>query len=109
MQEAFFCCFFFSETNGSVHDTEAAMRGDESVVEAFLKKKFIFFYFFFLNGYSFGNLTVVSSRMELNFEPNSSVLSCATVRGEKKQTEKTQRSDESRRKQCLERLWLLDC
>lgn len=30
------------------------------------------------------NLTVVSSRMELNFEPNSSVLSCAGVRGEKK-------------------------
>ncbi len=32
----------------------------------------------------FRNLTVVSSRMELNFEPNSSVLSCARVRGEKK-------------------------
>lgn len=31
----------------------------------------------------FRNLTVVSSRMELNFEPNSSVLSCARVRGEK--------------------------
>lgn len=31
----------------------------------------------------FRNLTVVSSRMELNFEPNSSVLSCAGVRGEK--------------------------
>lgn len=37
----------------------------------------------FLMGGLFGNLTVVSSRMELNFEPNSSVLSCARVRGEK--------------------------
>lgn len=36
------------------------------------------------NGGLFRNLTVVSSRMELNFEPNSSVLSCARVRGEKK-------------------------
>lgn len=35
------------------------------------------------NGDLFRNLTVVSSRMELNFEPNSSVLSCARVRGEK--------------------------
>ena len=48
------------------------MRGDASVAEACV------FY-----GDLFGNLTVVSSRMELNFEPNSSVLSCAGVRGEK--------------------------
>lgn len=61
-----------SETNGSVQNTEADMRGDASVAEACV------FY-----GDLFGNLTVVSSRMELNFEPNSSVLSCARVRGEK--------------------------
>lgn len=40
------------------------------------------------NGDLFRNLTVVSSRMELNFEPNSSVLSCATVRGEKNRQKK---------------------
>lgn len=68
--------------------TEADWRGDASVTEAGV-----------FNGDLFGNLTVVSSRMELNFEPNSSVLSCARVRGEKKQTEKMQRSDESQRKQ----------
>lgn len=60
------------ETNGSVQDTEADMRGDASVTEACA-----------FNGDLFRNLTVVSSRMELNFEPNSSVLSCARVRGEK--------------------------
>lgn len=61
-----------SETNGSVQNTEADMRGDVSVTEACV-----------FNGDFFRNLTVVSSRMELNFEPNSSVLSCARVRGEK--------------------------
>lgn len=61
-----------SETNGSVQNTEADMRGDASVTEACV-----------FNGDLFRNLTVVSSRMELNFEPNSSVLSCARVRGEK--------------------------
>lgn len=66
----------FLETNGSVQDTEADMRGDASVTEACV-------FGFFFNGDSFRNLTVVSSRMELNFEPNSSVLSCARVRGEK--------------------------
>lgn len=55
-----------------VQDTEADMRGDASVTEACA-----------FNGDLFRNLTVVSSRMELNFEPNSSVLSCARVRGEK--------------------------
>lgn len=63
---------------------------------------------FFLNRYLLGNLTVVSSRMELNFEPNSSVLSCATVRGEKKQTRKeTQRSHESRRQQCVDKVMVI--
>lgn len=63
---------------------------------------------FFLNRYLFGNLTVVSSRMELNFEPNSSVLSCATVREEKKQTRKeTQRSHESRRQQCVDKVMVI--
>lgn len=66
----------FLETNGSVQDTEADMRGDASVTEACV-------FVLFFNGDSFRNLTVVSSRMELNFEPNSSVLSCARVRGEK--------------------------
>lgn len=61
-----------SETNGSVQNIENDMRGDASITEACV-----------FNGDSFGNLTVVSSRMELNFEPNSSVLSCARVRGEK--------------------------
>lgn len=63
-----------SETNGSVQDTEAAMRRDASDIKA------RFLYFVFIKDL-FRNLT--SSRMELNFEPNSSVLSCATVRGEK--------------------------
>lgn len=35
----------------------------------------------------FRNLTLLSSRMELNFEPRSSVLSCARVREEKTETE----------------------
>lgn len=48
------------------------------------------------NGDLFRNLTVVSSRMELNFEPNSSVLSCARVRGEKKQTEKRREAMKAR-------------
>lgn len=43
----------------------------------------------------FRNLTVVSSRMELNFEPNSSVLSCARVR-EEKQTEKRREAMKAR-------------
>lgn len=64
-----------SETNGSVQDTEAAMGRDAS------DSKACFLYFVFIKDL-FRNLT--SSRMELNFEPNSSVLSCATVRGEKK-------------------------
>lgn len=51
----------------------------------------LFILFFNLNKYLFENLTVVSSRMELNFEPNSSVLSCATVMGEKKQTRKAEK------------------
>lgn len=34
--------------------------------------------------------------MELNFEPNSSVLSCARVRGEKKQTEKCREAMKAR-------------
>lgn len=60
-----------SGTNGSAQNAEAEMRGDASVTEAVF------------NGDLFRNLTVVSSRMELNFEPNSSVLSCAGVRGER--------------------------
>lgn len=75
-----------SETSGSAQDTEAAMRGDASVTEACV----------FFNGDLFRNLTVVSSRMELNFEPNSSVLSCATVMGREKQTEKRREAMKAR-------------
>lgn len=56
----------------------------------------LLFFFFFLNGDLFRNLTVVSSRMELNFEPNSSVLSCATVRGEKKRQKKRREAMKAR-------------
>lgn len=77
-----------SETNGSVQDTEAAMRGDVSVTEVCG--------FCFFNGDLFRNLTVVSSRMELNFEPNSSVLSCATVRGEKNRQKKRREAMKAR-------------
>lgn len=43
------------------------------------------------NGKLFKYLTVDSFRMELIFEPNSSALSCARVRKEKKQTENAEK------------------
>ena len=43
-----------------------------------------------------GNLTVVSSRMELNFDPRSSVLSCAGVRGEKNRQKKPRGAERGR-------------